>query len=80
MTALAVLAAVTCTVVLLRAFGTRWPWEQVAVRAERWQSLHWVPTAQAGRLHRILKEKGFYVLNLGATNGVTVLAIYEVTP
>ena len=80
MITLTVLVTITCTVVLLHALGTRWPWEQVAVRAERRQSLHWVPTAQAGRLHRILKEKGFYVLNLGATNGVTVLAIYEVTP
>ena len=30
MTALAVLCAVTCTIVLMRAFGTRWPWERVA--------------------------------------------------
>jgi len=70
----------TCVLVALRALGTVWPWERVAVRAERWQSLHWIPTAQAGRLHRILKEKGFYVLNMGATNGVTLLAICEVTP
>ena len=74
-----VLVTATCTVALLRQLGTVWPWERVPVRAERWQSLHWIPTSQAGRLHRHLMTKGFLVMNLGSTNGMTLLAIYEVT-
>ena len=74
-----VLVTATCLLLSLRALGTRWPWEMVPVRAERWQLLHWVPTAQAGRLHRHLVMKGFLVMNLGSTNGMTLLAIYEIT-
>jgi len=73
-----VIITITCVLTTLRALGTRWPWEMVTVRAEQ-QPLHWVPTSQAGRLHRHLVMKGFLVMNLGSTNGMTLLAIYEVT-
>jgi len=43
----------------------------------RSEPVHWVPTKQAGRLQRILRERGFYVLNVGSTNGVTALMICE---
>jgi len=42
MITLTVLATITCTVVLLHALGTRWPWEQAAaaqsvpLRQEPW--------------------------------------------
>jgi len=78
MTALAVLIAVTCTVVLLRAFGTRWPWEQVAAAHSvppRQEPLHWVPTKHSGRIRRQLEEHGYYVLDVGSVNGMTALAI-----
>ena len=73
-----VIITTTCVLTSLRALGTRWPWEMVPVRAEQ-QPLHWIPTSQAGRLHRHLMTKGFLVMNLGSTNGMTLLAIYEVT-
>jgi len=77
MTALAVLAAVTCTVVLLRAFGTRWPWEQVTRPVSAPSPWHWVPTKQSGHIRRALEEHGYYVLTVGAVDGLTALAICD---
>ena len=44
----------------------------------RSEPVHWVPTKQAARLQRTLVERGFYVLNVGSTNGVTALMICEI--
>jgi hypothetical protein len=69
-------AAVVCVLVLHQA-----PWraayEPVPHDPPGWEALHWVPTKQAGRLQRILREQGFFVLNAGSTNGVTALMICE---
>ena len=76
-----VVVTFTCTLLSLRALGTRWPWEMtpVPVRAGSHETLHWVPTSQASRLHRRLQKCGFLVVNLSSINGMTLLAIYEVT-
>ena len=77
-------ANVACAVVVLRALGLLRPQEQVAYdpprdppQSPQSQPVHWVPTKQAGRLQRVLREYGFFVLNLGSANGVTALMICE---
>jgi len=64
----------------VRRFAADAPQVQVTKRApSQSESVHWVPTKQAGRLQRVLRERGFYVLNVGSTNGVTALMICETT-
>ena len=79
--AICIAANVACAVVVLRALGLLRPQEQVACDPPRdppqSQPVHWVPTKQAGRLQRVLRERGFFVLNIGSTNGVTALMICE---
>ena len=41
------------------------------------QPVHWVPTRRVAILTRRLQSKGYLVLNLGSTNGATVLMIRE---
>jgi hypothetical protein len=65
------------TVLIVLKFGTQ-PRVQVA-RANCVQPIHWVPTKQAGGLLLRLRSKGFIVLNVGSVNGMTLLAVYEVT-
>ena len=62
---------------LVRRFGVQVQPPAIVHNLPRSEPLHWVPTKQAGRLQRVLRERGFYVLNVGSTNGITALMICE---
>ena len=62
---------------LVRRFTVQAQPPAMGHNSPRSEPLHWVPTKQAGRLQRVLRERGFYVLNVGSTNGITALMICE---
>ena len=75
MITLTVLATITCTVVLLHALGTRWPWEQAAcpvpVQSVRYKHIRFA-VDESGNGHvmaalRSLERHGFALVSESRT-------------